>query len=109
MTVTHSASVKAAVPMAEHIGFLLGYVLVTAALCLLMSVYLAGGFRSARAGLVAAGIFAATYALLYLLVSSENYALLVGSLALFALLATTMFLTRRFDWYAQAASPNPKS
>jgi len=95
--------------LAEHIGFLLAYVLATAALCILMSVYLAGGFRSARAGLVSGGIFAATYALLYLLVSSENYALLVGSLALFALLATTMFLTRKFDWYAQTASSNPES
>ena len=95
--------------LAEHIGFLLAYVLATAALCILMSVYLAGGFRSARAGLVSGGIFAATYALLYLLVSSENYALLVGSLALFALLATTMFLTRKFDWYAQTASSNPDS
>lgn len=95
--------------LAEHIGFLLAYVLATAALCILMSVYLAGGFRSARAGLVSGGIFAATYGLLYLLVSSENYALLVGSLALFTLLATTMFLTRKFDWYAQTASSNPES
>jgi inner membrane protein len=95
--------------LAEHIGFLLAYVLATAALCILMSVYLAGGFRSARAGLLSGSIFAATYALLYLLVSSENYALLVGSLALFALLATTMFLTRKFDWYAQTASSNPES
>jgi inner membrane protein len=95
--------------LAEHIGFLLAYVLATAALCILMSVYLAGGFRSARAGLVSGSIFAVTYALLYLLVSSENYALLVGSLALFALLATTMFLTRKFDWYAQTASSNPES
>jgi inner membrane protein len=95
--------------LAEHIGFLLAYVLATAALCILMSVYLAGGFRSARAGLVSGAIFAATYALLYLLVSSENYALLVGSFALFTLLATTMFLTRKLDWYAQTASLNPES
>ena len=95
--------------LAEHIGFLLAYVLAAAALCTLMSVYLAGGFGSALAGLVSGGIFAATYALLYLLVSSENYALLVGSLALFALLATTMLLTRKFDWYAQTASSNPES
>jgi len=74
-----------------------------------MSVYLAGGFRSARAGLMSGGIFAATYALLYLLVSSENYALLAGSFALFALLATTMLLTRKFDWYAPAASSIPRS
>jgi inner membrane protein len=54
-------------------------------------------------------IFAATYALLYLLVTSESYSLLAGSLALFGLLATTMLVTRRIDWYAQKASQNPAS
>lgn len=87
----------------EHLGFLAAYVLATVALCTLMSVYLTGALRSARAGIASGGIFAATYALLYLLVTSENYALLAGSVALFALLATTMTLTRKIDWYAQEA------
>jgi len=89
--------------LAEHIGFLWAYVLATAALCALMSVYLAGALRSLAAGLASGGIFAATYALLYLLVTSESYALLAGAVALFALLATTMFLTRKIDWYTQGA------
>ncbi len=38
--------------LAEHIGFLWAYVLATAALCSLISVYLAGALRSARAGIV---------------------------------------------------------
>jgi len=53
-------------------------------LCSLISAYLAGALRSARAGIVSGSIFAATYAVLYLLVTSESYALLAGSLALFA-------------------------
>ncbi len=93
--------------LAEHLGFLLAYVLATAALCILMTVYLAGALRSRVGGLASGSIFAATYALLYLLVTSENYALLAGSLALFALLATTMSLTRQIDWYAQGPSPDP--
>ena len=60
-----------------------------------------GALRSARAGVAAGGLFAATFALLYLLVTSDSYALLVGAVARFALLATIMFLTRRIDWYAQ--------
>jgi inner membrane protein len=64
-------------------------------------VYLAGALQSARAGASAAVVFAATYALLYLLVTSESYALLAGSVALFALLATAMYVTRRIDWYAR--------
>jgi len=94
--------------MAEHIGFLLAYALATAALCILMSFYLSAALRSAVLGMASGGLFTATYALLYLLVTSESYALLAGSLALFALLATTMLLTRRIDWYAQRASAEPE-
>jgi inner membrane protein len=86
--------------LAEQLGFLAAYVVATAALCALMGVYLAGALVSAQAGAIAAGVFASTYALLYLLVISESYALLAGSLALFALLATVMLLTRKLDWYA---------
>jgi inner membrane protein len=85
--------------LSEQLGFLAAYVVATAALCTLMGVYLAGAWRSARMGAVSAGVFAATYALLYLLVTSESYALLAGSLALFALLTTVMLLTRNVDWY----------
>jgi inner membrane protein len=91
--------------LAEQLGFLAAYVIATAALCTLMGVYLASTFASARAGAVAAAVFAATYALLYLLVTSESYALLAGSLALFALLATVMLLTRKINWYAPGFRP----
>ncbi len=90
--------------LAEHIGFLPAYALATAALCSLMSVYLAGALRSVVAGSVSGGILAATYALAYLPVTPEIYAQLAGSLALFALLATTMYLTRKIDWYTQGQS-----
>jgi inner membrane protein len=87
----------------EHLGFLWAYVIAATALCTLMGCYLAGALRSARAGGATAAILGGTYALLYLLVSSESYALLAGSIALFALLATVMLLTRKLDWYAQDA------
>jgi inner membrane protein len=93
--------------LCEHLGFIGAYAVATAALCTLMAVYLAGALRSARAGAAAGGIFAGTYALLYLLVTSENYALLAGALALFALLATVMLLTRKLDWYAQDHPAQP--
>lgn len=45
------------------------------------------------------GILTAGYAALYFLLQVEDYALLIGSLVLFAALAVTMFLTRKIDWY----------
>jgi inner membrane protein len=91
--------------LAEQLGFFAAYLVATLALCGLMGVYLSGALANARAGALAAGVFAATYALLYLLVTSESYALLAGALALFALLATVMLLTRKLDWYGSGLLP----
>ena len=91
--------------LAEHIGFTLAYVLAAIALCALLGSYLSGAFDSGRSGSGAGAVFAGVYALLYLLVTSEDYALLAGSLAVFALLATAMVLTRRLDWYQATARP----
>ncbi|MBS0579221.1 MAG: cell envelope integrity protein CreD [Proteobacteria bacterium] len=90
--------------LAEHIGFLAAYLLATTALCVLMGVYLAAALRSRLGGAASAGCFAATYALLYLLITSESYALLAGAITLFTLLTAAMLLTRRIDWYTREVS-----
>jgi len=91
--------------LAEQIGFTYAYVVAALALCALLGIYLAGAFRSSRAGGGSTIAFGGTYALLYLLVTSEDYALLAGSLALFAVLATVMVVTRRLNWYEPGANP----
>jgi inner membrane protein len=40
------------------------------------------------------------YAYLYAALRAEDYALVVGALGLFALLAGFMYVTRHIDWYA---------
>ncbi len=45
-----------------------------------------------------AGLVAALYAYLYVLLKNEDYALLIGSLGLFLILAAVMYLTRRIEW-----------
>jgi inner membrane protein len=46
--------------------------------------------------------------LLYGILSSEDYALLMGSLLVFGLLAAVMVLTRRVSWSALADSRAPE-
>jgi inner membrane protein len=41
----------------------------------------------------------ALYVVLYVLLQSEDYALLLGSLLLFGVIALVMIVTRRIDWY----------
>jgi len=37
--------------------------------------------------------------LLYGILQSEDYALLMGSVMIFAVIALVMYLTRKIDWY----------
>ena len=85
--------------LAEHIGFPKAYATAAVALCALLGVYIAGAFRSSKAGSGSALAFGTVYALLYLLVTSEDYSLLAGAIGLFVILATVMVITRRIDWY----------
>ena len=45
-----------------------------------------------------AAMFIALYGALYVLLQSEDYALLLGALLVFAALTTVMIVTRRLDW-----------
>jgi inner membrane protein len=56
-----------------------------------------------------AGALSAVYGCLYLLLRLEDYALLAGSIAVFALLALVMFLTRRVDWYQLRLGVRPQA
>jgi inner membrane protein len=78
-----------------------------------MSAYLAAGaatvvlvtFYSAAAlghwlrSLILGLVLALAYIFLYVVLQSEDYALLIGSGGLFVILATVMILTRSLDWY----------
>ncbi len=91
--------------LSEQIGFGAAYAVAAVATALLVGVYAAAVLATRRAGLLLGGVLGLVYALLYGLVRSEDYALLMGSLALFATVAALMLLTRRVDWYAMARAP----
>jgi inner membrane protein len=92
------------VALSEHLSFALAYAAAASALVALLGVYLASVMRRIAAGATAAAGIAAVYGALYLLVLSEEYALLIGALMLFAALAVLMLATRRVDWHAISSS-----
>lgn len=87
------------IALSEHIAFATAYVVAAAALVLLIGLYLAGALHSAQRGVVAGGAMTLVYGLLYMLVLSEDYSLLLGSIILFVALAAVMLATRHIDWY----------
>ena len=86
--------------LSEHLGFGRSYLLASAGTVGLIASYSGSVLGSVRrAGAIGAGL-SGLYAYLYVLLQLEDYALVLGSLGLFALLAAAMALTRRVDWYA---------
>ena len=91
--------------LSEHIGFPLAYALASVSIIALVGAYSATILHRMRlAFLVAAGV-ALLYAYLYILLMNEDYALLIGSLGLLAILAAIMYATRRVDWYTAGSQP----
>ncbi len=87
------------VSLSEHIAFALSYIIAATACVSLLGFYVSFVLRSATKGLVFGATLIALYGALYLLIRSEDYALLMGSILLFGVLAFIMIVTRGVDWY----------
>ncbi|WP_263143782.1 cell envelope integrity protein CreD [Pseudomonas sp. RIT-PI-AD] len=93
------------VSLSEHLGFGLAYGLSAGACVGLNAFYVGNVLRSGVRGLGFGAMLAALYGMLYGLLSAEDYALLMGSLLVFGVLAAVMLLTRRLDWYGLTGKP----
>jgi inner membrane protein len=89
------------VSLSEHLPFAASYAVAASACVLLLGYYASHMLHSWKRGLPFAGGIATLYALLYVLLQLEQTAMVVGSIALFAVLALVMLLTRKVDWYAR--------
>ncbi len=85
--------------LTEHIPFLWAYLAASAASIALLGAYLVHVLRSPVHGLGFAGGLTVLFGVLYGLLMSEDNALLMGSVLLFAALAAVMLATRKLDWY----------
>jgi inner membrane protein len=85
----------------EFIGFSLSYliaaVVATGLITWYCSYFLGGGMRTLMIG----GGLLGVYTFLYITLRQQDYALLMGTVALFILLGIVMFVTRKVDWYAR--------
>lgn len=88
------------VSLSEVIGFTGGYLIAAAMTIALLSFYVATITKSLKRGAALAGLLAIVYGYMFLTLTSEDHALLLGSLLLFTALGLTMVATRRLDWYA---------
>ena len=88
------------VALSEHIAFIVAYAIASVACVALLTFYFGFVLKNKTLGMAFGAALGSLYALLYALIRSEDYALLGGSLLLFALLAAVIVGTRRVDWYS---------
>ena len=85
---------------AERIGFDAAFAVAATATVLLISGYAGLIFASLWRFIAALAAFTLLYGLIYILMRLEDYALLVGAVSAFVVIASVMLLTRNINWYA---------
>ena len=85
--------------LSEHLGFNTAYAVATAATIGLITVYSAGVFKNLRMTVQLTLLLGLIYGFIFIVLQLEDYALLTGSIGIFAALAAVMYYSRNVDWY----------
>lgn len=88
--------------LSEHFSFKISYLISAAGVCITVLLYAAAIFHAVKWGVLLSGVQAVSYLLLFGILQSEDYALLIGSIGIFCVIALLMFLTRKVDWYGKS-------
>lgn len=90
--------------MTELIGFTAAFLIAAAATVALLAFYAGSSFQSAQVGIRALIGLALLYGAMHVLMTLEDFALLAGSVVAFAVIAASMIVTRRIDWYGRGVA-----
>lgn len=86
------------VSISEHSNFLKAYFIAGISVVLLITLYSKTILKTFKFPLFIGLSLTALYSFIYVIIQLENYALLVGSIGLFLILSTVMFISRKIDW-----------
>lgn len=82
----------------EHIPFIAAYLISSFASGIVISLYVASITKNVKTGIGMCVTFILMYGYLFFSLKSEDYALLIGSIFTFIIIAALMFFTRKVDW-----------
>ncbi|NCI48694.1 cell envelope integrity protein CreD [Sediminibacterium roseum] len=85
--------------ISEFVLFDLAYLIAAVATILLITLYAKGHFKSWKTAGIFASLMSGLYGFIFVLISLEDTALLVGSIGLFIVLALVMYVSRKINWY----------
>ncbi|MCV9385938.1 cell envelope integrity protein CreD [Reichenbachiella ulvae] len=87
------------ISISEHSNFNLAYLISSIAVIAMIFLYSFSVFRSSKLSALLSAILIGLYGFLFVTLQMADYALLMGSIGLTAILALTMYFTRNIDWY----------
>ena len=86
------------ISISEHSSYLNAYLVASVAIILLISFYARSILKNIKFPAFIAFSLTLLYSFIYVIIQLENYALLVGSIGLFIILALVMYVSRKIDW-----------
>jgi len=86
--------------LSEQMQFYLAYLIAALAVIVTLSLYSRTLLPSWKKSWYMGLVVTISYVLLYAVLNAESYALLIGSIGAFVVIALVMFLTRKLNWYA---------
>jgi inner membrane protein len=86
------------ISITEHSSFAIAYIIAATAVVLLISLYSVSILQNKKFPAFIGLSLTALYTFIFVIIQLENYALLVGSIGLFAILATIMYFSRKIEW-----------
>jgi len=86
------------ISISEHQNFLKAYLIAGTAVIGLITIYSRTILKHIKFPLLIFFSMTALYAFIFVIIQLENYALLVGSIGLFIILAIIMFASKKIDW-----------
>ncbi|MCF8386555.1 MAG: cell envelope integrity protein CreD [Bacteroidales bacterium] len=87
------------ISLAEQIGFTWAYLIASIANITLITAYTASILNKKKITFFVALALVILYSFLFTILQLQDYALLMGSIGLFIVVAITMYLSRKIDWY----------
>ncbi len=82
----------------EQIGYNYAYLVAAAATIGLITLFTASLFKNTQAAMLFAAILTLFYGFIFVIIQLEDLSLMVGSIALFTIIATLMYFSRKINW-----------
>src|SRR5690606_20927522 len=87
------------VSISEYTNFNIAYLIASVMTIGLVTIYTYSVFSSRKLAALVGGTLVILYAYIFTIIQLQDFALLMGSIGLFVILALVMYYSRKVDWY----------